>query len=188
MAGWKGHLVNLSWIPCTHKHTAGIRIVPDGFDHLLQLVYRTTVRSRPGTPLVTVDRTEVTVLVRPFVPDRDTMVLKVLDVRISGNKPEQLVDYGLEVDLLRGQEREAFRKVEPHLVAEDGLGADAGAVMLDRSFVHDPFQQVKVLSHATENCQIIASLNSSSGLSTVVGYSGLFGESGQCWHSIATPS
>lgn len=40
----------------------------------------------------------------------------------------------------------------------------------------------------TENAQMMASLKVSPGRSTVVGNSGLFGESGQCWHSMATPS
>ena len=40
----------------------------------------------------------------------------------------------------------------------------------------------------TENAQMMASLKVSPGRSTVVGKSGLFGESGQCWHSMATPS
>ena len=39
-----------------------------------------------------------------------------------------------------------------------------------------------------ENAQMMASLKVSPGRSTVVGNSGLFGESGQCWHSMATPS
>lgn len=40
----------------------------------------------------------------------------------------------------------------------------------------------------TENAQMMASMKVSPGRSTVVGNSGLFGESGQCWHSMATPS
>ena len=44
------------------------------------------------------------------------------------------------MNLLRGQERKSFRKVKPHLVSEDGLGTDAGAVVFDHTFVHDPFQ------------------------------------------------
>ena len=92
------------------------------------------------------------------------------------------------MDFLRGQERETFLQVKPHLMAEDRFRPHAGAVMFDHAFVHYSLEKIQILSHATENCQIIASSNTSSGRRTVVGYSGLFGESGQCWHSIATPS
>ena len=92
------------------------------------------------------------------------------------------------MNFFSGQQRETLRQVKSHLMAENRLRADPGAVMLDHTFVHNPSQQVQILSHTTENCQMIASSKVSSGRRTVVGYSGLFGESGQCWHSMATPS
>ena len=73
------------------------------------------------------------------------------------------------MDFLCGQERESVGEVKPHLVSENGLRPHAGAVMLDHTFVHYPLKEVKILSHTTENCQMIASSNCSSGRRTVVG-------------------
>ena len=103
MARRQGHLVNLSGIPGAYHHPAGIRIVPDHVDDLGKLVDGPSVRSRPGTPLMAVDRTKVSVFVGPFVPDGDPVVLEVLDVGVTADEPEELVDDGLKVYLLGGQ-------------------------------------------------------------------------------------
>ena len=87
------------------------------------------------------------------------MVLEVLDVGVAGNEPEQLVDNGLEVDLLGGEQGEALREVEAHLVAEDALRAHPGAVVLHHAVVHDFLQEVEVLLHyfLTPNAKMMAS-------------------------------
>ena len=40
------------------------------------------------------------------------------------------MDYGFEVDFLRGEEGEAFAEVEAHLIAEHALCTGTGAVRL----------------------------------------------------------
>ena len=77
---------------------------------------------------MTVDRTEVSVFVSPFVPDCNSVVLKIFHIGITRYKPQEFVYYGFKMHLLGGEKRETFRKVETHLVAEHALGAGAGAV------------------------------------------------------------
>ena len=55
-----------------------------------------------------IDRTKIAVLVGPFVPDGDTVVLEVLDVGVAGYEPKEFVDDGFEVNLFGGQKRETF--------------------------------------------------------------------------------
>lgn len=47
------------------------------------------VARRPRPPLLPVNWPEVTVFIGPFVPDFDTMVVQVFDVRIAAEKPQQ---------------------------------------------------------------------------------------------------
>lgn len=143
----KGHLVNISGIPGGDEHSSRIRIVLDHVHDLAQLVDRAAVRSRPGAPLVAIDRTKIAVLVGPFVPDGDTVVLEILDVGVAGDEPKEFVDDGFEVNLFGGQKRETFGEVEAHLVAEDAFGAYAGAVMLDDTVGHYVTQKILVLFH-----------------------------------------
>ena len=84
-----------------------------------------------------IDRTEVTVFIGPLVPDRDSVVLEILDIGVACNEPQKLVDYRFEVHFLGGEQRKALAQVETHLVAEHALRAGAGAVALHCSVFTD---------------------------------------------------
>ena len=56
------------------------------------------------------------------------MILQVFDVSVSGNEPEELIDNRLEMNFFRGQKGETLRQVKSHLMAENRLRADPGAV------------------------------------------------------------
>ena len=71
---------------------------------------------------------EVTILVGPFVPYAHAIVLQVFDVGVTIEEPQQFVDDGLEVQLLRGEAGESVLKVESHLMAKHADGASACAV------------------------------------------------------------
>ena len=191
----KSHLVHFGRIPCRHNEPAGIRIAPDHFYHIRELVYAPSVWGRPAAPLVPVHRAEVSVFISPFVPDAHAMVLEVFYVGVPCYEPQEFIDDGLEMHFLGGQKRKSVREIESHLIAEDTLRAYARPVLFHHPVPADMPQKVKILFHSedivhsdTLNAKIIASSNTSPGLRTVEGYSGLFGESGKCWHSMATPS
>src|SRR5438309_1233854 len=93
------------------------------------------VGRRPRAPLVPIHRPQLAVAIGPFVPDGHAIGAKVRDVGASLEEPEELVDYALHVDLLGREEREALGEVETHLVAEDGEGARAGAIVLARAVI-----------------------------------------------------
>ena len=94
-----------------------------------------------------VDRTQIAIFVSPLVPDGHAMLFQVLDVRITGNKPQQFVYDGLQMNLLGGKQRKPLRKVEPHLISENALSADTRAVMFDDSVFPYVAKQVKILFH-----------------------------------------
>ena len=123
------HLVHLGGVPSGHQHSPGVRIPLNCVDDHRQLVDSPSIRSRPGTPLMPVNRAQVAVLIGPFVPNGDAMVLEILHVRISGDKPQELVDDRLQVHFFCRKEGKAFRQVEPHLITEHALRARAGAVL-----------------------------------------------------------
>src|SRR4029077_12588869 len=94
-----------------------------------------------------IDRPEVAVLVGPFVPDRDAVLVEIFDVGIAAQEPKQLIDDRLDVQLLGGDEREAALQVEAHLMAEDRQRTDAGAVAFFDALGEDAFHQVQILAH-----------------------------------------
>jgi len=95
-----------------------------------------------------VHRAEVAGVVGPFVPDRHPVLAQVLHVGVAGEKPQELVHDGFEIEFLGGDEREALREVEAHLVAEHRQRAGAGAVGLLRAVGEDAFEKLKILPHA----------------------------------------
>ena len=129
VAGREGHLVHFGRVPGAHEHAAGVRIALDGVNHLGKLVDGAAVRGGPAAPLVAIDRPQVSVFVGPLIPDGDAVVLEILHVGIAGDEPQEFVDDGFQVDFLGGEEGEALGQVETHLIAENTLGAGAGAVL-----------------------------------------------------------
>src|SRR5690606_31625529 len=105
------------------------------------------VGGAPSTPLRAVDRAEIAVLVGPLVPDRHAVPVQIIDVRVAGEKPQKLVDDRAQMQLLRRHEREAFGKIEAHLITEDAERARPGAVALLSAALADRAQQVEILSH-----------------------------------------
>lgn len=59
----------------------------DGFYSFADLVDESTFIVRPGAPLIPVDMSQVTVFVRPFVPDAYTVVLKIFHIGVSLEEP-----------------------------------------------------------------------------------------------------
>ena len=57
---------------------------PDLVHDQRDLVDRAAVRCRPGAPFGAVDRAEIAVLVRPFIPDADAVLLQVADIGVAG--------------------------------------------------------------------------------------------------------
>jgi hypothetical protein len=79
---------------------------------------------------VTIDGTEFAILVGPFVPYSYSVLLKVFDVGVAIEKPEEFVDDALEVEFLGGEQWKTVCHVETHLIAEDALGACTCTVSL----------------------------------------------------------
>ena len=89
-----------------------------------------------------VDRTELAVGISPFVPDSHSVFLEVMHVGIAAQKPQQLVDYRLEVQLLGGEQGESLAHVEAHLVSKNAYRTGSGAVVLLRTLGEDAVQEV----------------------------------------------
>ena len=83
---------DLTHIPGRHYMTSrtGIRI--DLLQHPSDLINVPSISRWPGAPLIAVNGTQVAVLVGPFVPDRHTIFVKRMDVRVTFQKPEQFAD------------------------------------------------------------------------------------------------
>src|SRR5947209_14688158 len=103
-----------------------------------------TIRRRPGAPLISVNRTELAVRVRPFVPDRDFVFVEIADVRLTSEEPQQLHDDRAEMDFLRRHQRKSGAEVEAKLAPENTECAGAGAVGFRRAVLEDVADEVQV--------------------------------------------
>src|SRR3972149_11274945 len=75
--------------------------------------------------------------------------MKRLDVGLAAEEPEELMNDRLEVDSLRGNQREAIGQIEPHLPTEDAQGPGAGAVRLGAPGFEDMAHEVEILLHGS---------------------------------------
>ena len=122
-------------------------IAPQVFDQTRDLIVVPPVRPLPRAPLPAVDRTELAVRVRPFVPDTNAVLPQVRGVGVAAQEPEQLVHDRADVELLGGEEREALAQVEAELVAEHAARSDAGTVGLVDAVLQDVAQEIEVSLH-----------------------------------------
>lgn len=90
---------------------------------------------------------QVTIGIGPFVPDAYAVFLEILHVRVALQEPEQFVDDGFQMELLRRQTGKTVVQVETHLVAEHAERARARAVFLAYAFVEYALQEVEILFH-----------------------------------------
>jgi hypothetical protein len=79
---------------------------------------------------MTIYRSQIAVLIRPFVPDTNSVFLEVFDIGVASEKPKQFMDNGLEVEFLGGEEGETFFQIKTHLMSKNRNGASASTVML----------------------------------------------------------
>ena len=126
----------------------GLRL--DLLDHAVDLVDSLVVRPAPVAPLRAVDPAEVALLVGPFVPDRDAVLLEVADVGVAAQKPEQLVNDRFEMQLFRREEREAFAQIEARLCAENRKRARSGPIAARPSLLQDEPQEVLIFPHGRD--------------------------------------
>src|SRR5579859_2559859 len=105
------------------------------------------IRRRPRAPLVAIDRTELAVFVGPLVPDTYAVFLEITGIGLALQEPQQFMDDRLQVNLLRGQQRETGLQVEAQLRAEYTERAGAGAVLLAVSALQNVPHQIEVLTH-----------------------------------------
>ena len=144
------HALDLAGIPRADDESAAVGIFFDLRDDVLDLVDAASISGAPVAPLRAIDATEIAVRIRPFVPDRHAVVREIFDVRLATQEPEQLVDDGLGVDFLGGQQRKTIGKRTTHLRAEQRIRARARAVGFEFSMLHDVSEQIEILDHCGE--------------------------------------
>ena len=148
MARRQRHVFDFGGVPCGHDHSTGIGIVANQIHDIRNLVNRAVgvvLRGRrPAAPLHAVDRPQVAVGIRPLIPDVHAMLDQPIDVAAALEEPQQFVSHALEPHPFRGDEREAFAKVEAHLLTEQADGARASAVGFKCAFGEDATHKVFV--------------------------------------------
>ena len=80
MARRQSHLVNQTDVPRANNQTTAVGIGFNLPDDVGNLVDMPTIGRGSTAPLNTVNRTQIAVFIGPFVPNRDLIVMQVLDV------------------------------------------------------------------------------------------------------------
>ena len=109
--------------------SARIRIVFELFNERGDLVNMRATRRLPTAPLLAINRPQIAVCIGPLIPNRDAVLFQIGDICIAGQKPEQLVNDGLQVQFLGRQNRKTVTQIKSHLMAEHRQSAGAGAVV-----------------------------------------------------------
>ena len=128
VAGRKRHVIHLGGVPRRNNVAARARVILQRIDNLRNLVNRATVGGRPRTPLHTVHRAQIAVLISPLIPNGHAALLQPAHIRRTAQEPQQLNGNGLEVHALGGNQRERLTQIKTHLTTKHAEGAGAGTV------------------------------------------------------------
>src|ERR1022692_1754182 len=145
------HLVDLGCVPSVHDQAPALRIFFHFRDDFVDLIDAHAIFTAPISPLRTVNASEISVLVCPFVPNRHAMFVEIANVGIAAQKPEQLVDDRFEMKFLRREQRESRpggTQIETRLRAEDRQCACAGAIAARLAVFENKAKEVVILPHA----------------------------------------
>ena len=85
-------MIDLADVPGGDEVAARVEVVFETVDESGDLVDNFAIVPFPSAPLLTVNGTELTIFVGPFVLDADAIFFEVSDVGIAFEKPEELVD------------------------------------------------------------------------------------------------
>nr|AIF08149.1 hypothetical protein [uncultured marine group II/III euryarchaeote KM3_27_D02] len=106
------------------------------------------IRGLPCAPLFPVNGSEISVLIRPRVPDADIVLLEVANVGCARDKPEQFVDDTWPVNPLCGDRWKASSEVVSHLMSEDREGPSSSPIATLNTLAEDGLDEVQILVHA----------------------------------------
>ena len=132
---------------------AGSGAVFQAVDELRDLIDGFAIILGPRAPLLAVDGAEVAVFVGPFVPNADFVLLKVADVGLAFEKPEELVNNRAEMQLLGGQAGEAFAEVIARLTTKNTESTGAGSVSTLFAILENVGEKVEVSLHGWNEAQ-----------------------------------
>ena len=94
MAWHQRHLIKFTNVPSRDNDSSAVWIGFDGFDGLLNLVNDSAILGFPFPPLLAIDRSEVSILIGPFVPNPNAVFLEVAHVGVSLQEPEKFMNDG----------------------------------------------------------------------------------------------
>ena len=95
--------------------------------------------------MLAVDRSELSVVVCPLVPNRHLVLLEILDVGLASQKPKQLVSDKAKRNPFGRKQWKGVLEREPHLSPEEAAGARAGPIGFGISAIQNPLQEFEVL-------------------------------------------
>ena len=147
VAGCQGHGRQVARVPRADNLSAGGGIMLYFRNQGGDLVDMTPVRTDPIPPLLAIHWTQIAVLVGPFIPNGNLVLLQIRDIGVAVEKPEQFIDDRAQVELFGGHQRETQSQVKAHLVAKHGQRPNARAVGLFRALVQNAADQVMIRFH-----------------------------------------
>ena len=110
------------------QYASALRAVFQAVYDVVDLINATAVPCGPGAPLRTIERAQIAVLSRPFIPDADAVFTEPLGVGIATQKPNQFIDDTFKVNALGRENRKSLLQIKPELSTEHRSGASASSV------------------------------------------------------------
>ena len=147
MTRWQCHGVDLGGIPSTNDQSTTRWIFSNLANHFGDLIDVSSVQATPIAPLRTVNATEISIFVRPFVPNADAVFVQIFDIGVTTQKPKQLVNDRFEMKLFRRQQGKTLAQIESRLRTKNRQRAGPSAVALLHPLPQNEAKEIMILPH-----------------------------------------
>src|SRR5690606_24755303 len=155
----QSHFVELADIPCIDDDPARIGIVPERKNRFADLVNCLSFRGRPTSPLLAINRSEIPVFIRPFIPYAHAVLVQIANVCIPLQEPQEFINDRLQMQLFGCAQRKSFTQIKPHLMAEDADRPRTRPVRLLDAIVKNMLKEIEVLLHVRGYCHCSYGMN-----------------------------
>src|SRR5262249_55933280 len=120
-------------------------------DQIIDLIHSRAVCPSPIPPLRAIHASELAFFIGLFIPNRYPMLIKITNVRITAQEPQQLVEDGFDVQLFRREQRKPWSvraQIKSGWSSEHRQRSLTRAILAWPAVIEHQPKQIVILSHA----------------------------------------
>jgi hypothetical protein len=124
------------------ENAATLGPVFQAVNHVIDLIYFTTIARGPLYPLRSIKRSKVTVFGSPLVPNGYPIFSQPLCIGVTAQEPDELVNNALKVNFLGGKKRKPLTQIKAQLTPKYRARSRSRAITSINAVIANILQEI----------------------------------------------